>query len=274
MRAELAVDADLAPTGGLAIRALIATAVSTDGSDYLAWQIELLSYTHWRVRQPGALVVLTDTVHVGGDDYAPYNKPYALMRWLDREEPEAGTVLVLDPDMVFVQPLAREVEPGRPVAHSSLYSVGADLERLLRPHTSRPEALQPLAVPMLVHRDDLRALAPAWFEYTMRLRADDAVRALIPWVCEMWACSIAAYELGLEFELKQNAEVPPFSSQARLPLIHYAWTVGDFDKRSYRPWDMPPDTNNDCYRKLQALIAEFRERNGWVDRPGPRVTES
>jgi hypothetical protein len=240
---------------------MITTVVSADGSDYLAWQVDLLAYSHRRVCQPGVLVVLTDTVEVEGDDYAPYNKPYALMRWLEREEPESETVLVLDPDMVFLRPLAREILRGSPIAHSSLYSVGAELTQLLRPHTSFPGALQPLAVPMLVHRDDLRKLAPLWFEYTKRLRLDDSVRSSIPWVCEMWACAIAAASLRLEFKLEQNAEVPPFSRKAQLPLVHYAWTIEGFDKRSYRPWDTPPPSENECYRYLHDLINEFRALN-------------
>ena len=218
---------------------MITTVVSTNGSEYLAWQIELLVYSHRQVGQPGPLVVLTDTVQVDGDDYTPYNKPYALMRWLEREEPECETVLVLDPDMVFVRPLVREIERGKPLAHSSLYSVGADLADVFRRHTRKPEALQPMAVPMLVHREDLRRLAPLWFEYTKRLRADAGIRQLIGWVCEMWACSVAALRLGLEFDLEQNTEVPPFSDRVELSLIHYAWTIGEFDKRSYQPWGNP-----------------------------------
>jgi hypothetical protein len=114
-------------------------------------------------------------------------------------------VLVLDSDMVFVTPLARHVERGKPVAQRSRYSVGPELADALRPYTSTPEALQPIAVPMLVHRDDLRSLAPLWFELTKQLRSDGSVCRLIPWICEMWACAIAAQRLTLHFRLEQNA---------------------------------------------------------------------
>jgi hypothetical protein len=237
---------------------VITTVVSADESDYLAWQVALLAYSHRRVGQPGPLVVATHTTRVGDDDYTPYNKPYALARWLENGPPEQETVLVLDPDMIFVRPLRRRVERGRPLAHSSEYTVGRKLGRALRPYAKDPATLQPLAVPMLVHREDLARLAPMWFEYTKRLRADPVVRGLIPWVCEMWACSIAAAELGLRFTLEQNATVPPFSQTTELPLIHYSWSVGDFDKRTYRPWEIPPEASNAAYRVLHDLILEYR----------------
>ena len=232
-----------------------------DGSDYLTWQVELLAYSHERVGQPGSLAVVTDTIRVADDDYTPYNKPYALWRWLERDPLDGETVLVLDPDMVFVRPLCRSVGPGNPIAHSSEYTVNARLRAALAPYAENPESLQPLAVPMLIHSDDLRRLAPLWFEYTKRLRADPAVRGVIPWVCEMWACSIAAAKLGLAFTLEQNAAVPPFSKRAELPMIHYAWAVGEFDKRTYRPWKDPPEASNEAYAFLRELILEYRALN-------------
>jgi hypothetical protein len=237
---------------------LITTVVSTDGSDYLGWQAELLAYSYHRVGQPGRLVVLTDTVKVPGDDYPPYNKPYALARWLEREDSLDECLLVLDPDMVFVRAVDRTVRPGRPVAHNSSYAANHALAAALTAHAASPRDLQPLAVPMLIHQQDLRRLAPLWFDYTRRLRSDAAIRDLIPWVCEMWACSIAAQELSLVFELQQLAAVPPFWSRTGLPLVHYSFEFEGFDKRSYRPWDPLPNGTSQAYRWLRDLIDQYR----------------
>jgi hypothetical protein len=157
---------------------VITTVVSIDGSDALEWQAELLALSHARVGQPGPLVILRDTVEVPGDDYPPYNKPYAIARWLEHAEPATEQVLVLDPDMVFVRPFVPRVQPGQPLAHDSTYRLLGELARALARHIPAPERLQSIAVPLALHRRDLARLAPLWFRDTVRLRSDPAVREL------------------------------------------------------------------------------------------------
>jgi hypothetical protein len=241
-------------------RRVLTTVVSSDGSAPLTWQTQLLAHSHHRVGQSGPLVVLTDTVTVGDDVYPPYNKPYALWRWCERDGPATEWVLVLDPDMVFRAPCAGAPEPGRPVAHDSTYRAGRRLGAALARHIAAPGRLQSLMVPLVMHRADLAQLAPLWFEWTCRLRADPAVRAVVPWICEMWGASIAAYELGLTFELRDLAAHPPFSNSTRLPFVHYSYEVDGFDKRHYRPWEPMPEGTNAAYRWVRELAEDYVRR--------------
>jgi hypothetical protein len=47
-------------------------------------------------------------------------------------------------------------------------------------------------------------------------------------------------------------------SRQALPMIHYLWAVGAFDKRTYQAWDIPPKVDNRCYARLRELILAYR----------------
>jgi hypothetical protein len=239
---------------------MITTVVSTDGSAPLEWQVELLAFSHRRVRQPGPLVVLRDTVEVAGDHYPPYNKPYALTRWVERERPATELVLVVDPDMIFTRPFAPVLDHGRPIAHDGTYRVSVGLARTLAPYTSSPSKLPSIAVPLVLRHSDLARLAPLWWTETTRLRADVAFRRRDPWMAEMWGCSVAATRLSLDFELSRLTAIPPFTDHTDGPFVHYSFPVDGFDKRSYRPWDAPPAGESPAYRQLRDLIEAYRRR--------------
>jgi hypothetical protein len=236
---------------------MVTSVVSVDGSAYLTWQAELLRHSHRRVGQPGDLVILDDTLTVEGDVYPPYNRPYALMKWLERERPSHESVLVLDPDMVFVLTHARAVRRRHPIATDSRYQVTDLLQTVLRPYVAQPKRLQPIAVPMLIHHDDLRELAPLWLSYTMRLRADGFARGILSWICELWAGALAAHELGLVFEVENPVCLPPVDSQVDVPFIHYTWAFEGFDKRTYRPWEPLPAGGGPAHGYLRELITDL-----------------
>ena len=241
---------------------------STDGSAYLAWQAELLGLSHARVRQPGELVVVEDTIAVADDHYPPYNKPHALLGWA-RSQPAGDTaVLVLDPDMVFVSRWAPPIEPGRIIAHDSRYAVTGEIARVLAGHVDQPAALAPVMVPMLVHSRDLAALAELWLEATIALRRDAASRTALGWVCEMWGCAIAVHRLGLEVTLASLAVHPPHEDGLRVPFVHFAYEVDGFDKRRYVPWEPMPPARNAAYGFVRSLAGELTAR------PSPQVRTS
>ncbi len=268
---------------------------STDGSRYQSWQAELLAYSHRRVGQPGPLTrlwsawaapttFLGSTVQtepysphpVTGDDYDPYNKPAALQAWLQETCPLGDTVLLLDPDCVFVAPVTLTAEPGRPVAQPVGYMNPTDNAELVRRHCRRPALVQALGIPTLIHRDDLAVLAPLWLAKTEAIRNDEIARELAGWTAEMWGYACAAAELGLQHQLR---ELAAFSTEDRddLPLVHYCWeSVGAsgrwrWYKRGYRPWEPVADPPDDLPRASAALLGLLNE---WAARQQYRVAGS
>lgn len=243
----------------------IHTVFSMSQSPYQIWQAQLLAYSHWKVGQPGPLTALVSTDDPPqpvldrtfytrawsphprtGDAYLPYNKPYSIMTWLAEAPPEEETVLLIDPDCVFLEPVEIHAVRGRPIAHHRESIRSKAYAEALRPYYNRPDLLQPMCVPVLIHRDDLAALAPRWLAVTEALREDPASRAELGWVAEMWAYIIAAAQIGLWHELRP---LESFVSDCELgtPFIHYAHHLKSPDgkwswhKGTYRPWDPVED---------------------------------
>lgn len=252
---------------------------SVDGSLYQRWQAELLAYSHRRVGQRGTLTRLWSSdarpssfsgstfraapwsPHpITGDDYAPYNKPSAVLQWLTVTPPADQTVLLVDPDFVFVAPIEVEVSRGEPIGQPLSYLRPNALAPLVARHCRRRAALQGVGVPILIHRDDLRELAAPWLKKTEAIRDDRRSRELAGWVAEMWGYAFAAAELGLHHEARELAR---FSTEDRadLPLVHYCYAVTDaagewrWDKRTYHPWKRQGEAPCSAPRAAAAMIA-------------------
>lgn len=235
----------------------IATVVTVDGTPYLDWQARLLAFSHQRARQPGALHVLERRTEVDGDYYPPYNRPVSLGLWAEKNS-HTATVVVLDPDMVFVRPLTVDVPAGTLFAHDGRYPMSAEQVAALRPYAAEPAGIPIPIVPMVLSAGDLARLAAPWFDYTVRLRADNDARRALGWLCEMWACALAVRAVGLHCELRSLATIPPLSDR-RAPLVHYAWTTACFDKRTYRPWAELPRCPHPGHLRMDRLIRDLRE---------------
>lgn len=255
---------------------------SIDGSRYQQWQADLLAYSHRRVGQAGPVTRLWSSdgrptafagrtfraapysPHpVSRDDYAPYNKPSAVLSWLRTSPPTDDTVLLLDPDCVFVASFTVEANRGEPIGQPLGY-MRPDATVIAR-HCRRPRAVQGIGIPIVIHRDDLTALAATWLEKTESIRDDRRSCARVGWVAEMWGYAFAAAELGLRHRRRVLARFPT-EDRTDLPLIHYCYASTDaegcwsWDKRSYRPWrrvDTPPTSTPRAAAALVALVNEF-----------------
>ena len=291
------------------------TVFSIGNNHYQRWQARLLAYSHRRVRQPGKLTCLVSGLHnpepvidadfftpnyfphpVTGDRYAAYNKPASLMAWLREAPPDEETILLVDPDCVFLDAFQGRAGRGRPVAQPIFYMnlrerpvsvrppAGREpffevdwepVEALLSKYCERPERVQGVGIPTLIHRDDLAVLAPLWLAKTERIRNDFDLRDGIGWIAEMWAYCMAAADLGLDHE---ERDLACFATEERddLPLVHYCFDLRDGDggwtwgKRSYQPWTRVPDPPADVPRSGRALIGILNtfveEQEGeWAD---------
>ncbi len=262
----------------------IYTVICTDAEPGIQWQCELLEHTWRHVGQPGELLRLVATgpddplpqhtwmrvvrtppsnVHPDtGDEYAPYNRLYSFASWLRAERPE-GTVLVLDPDMVFRAPLDVHVTEGRPIAQRWVdFGTGRWLADNLGLEHGR---LQPATWPMAIHTSDLARLLPHWIERTAECR-----RVLERWESDMFALVVAAADLGMRFSLDTTCAWMnwPETEVRSAPLLHYCQPVeghaGEtvWYKRDYRPWDDgfdPQAARLDYCRELLEIVRAYAQ---------------
>jgi hypothetical protein len=262
-------------------RRSVHTVFSIENKPYHRWQAELLRYSHERSGQPGRLTCLVSGPDEGVEpiegafhapswswhpvtgDYFPFiNKPVALAKWLTESPPEEETILLVDPDFVFLSPFTLEAEEGKP--HAQRISYMTDSDPGLREHCARPERIQPVGVPIVIHRHDLAWLAPHWIARTEQLRADEALAERLGVTAEMWAYALVSAELGLEHQL---GEIAAFNTEDRedLPLVHYCYAVAgredrwSWGKSDYEPWERV-DHPRDVPRAAAALFALINER--------------
>jgi hypothetical protein len=119
-------------------------------------------------------------------------------------------------------------------------------------------------IPIVIHRDDLTALAAPWLAKTEEIRDDARSRTVVGWVAEMWGYAFAAAELGLRHELRELARFPT-EDRVDLPLIHYCYasaaagTRWTWDKRHYRPWRRVADPPRTAPGAAAALVAMVNE---------------
>lgn len=266
----------------------LCTVLTASDSEYQFWQIELAYYSFRRAKQPGDFLALIAQDQPGplhrplscphriyrscsphpvtGDAYTPYNKPGLLLQWL-RDSPDYSYLHIIDPDCVFTQPIPEtSVQVGHPLADSIWFMEPTDPKGkfILQRHCQRRiEYAQPLAVPLLIHREDLAMIVERWFEATTALRKDKVCGEKWPWVEEMWAYVIASAEYGVNHKISLRQSLT--DSAIVRPIIHYSYGVHagswKWDKRSYRPWaevKYPAEVSASA-KALFGLINEFSQ---------------
>lgn len=261
------------------------TVVSLDGSVYQRWQAQLLWYTHRQHSQSGPLTFLissdqavslgipTDLFQasvqsphpVTRDHYPPYNKPAAYREYLAKGNYRDETWLLLDPDMIFTRFWMPQVKLGNPIGESIWYMNPRTHpgNQVIRRHCRRyPDRVQAVGFPVAIRSEDLRQFVDRWWNLTVELRQDRLTRQVVDWVCEMWAFTLAAAEVGIVFQEEQHAQYSNDDFPDR-ELVHYTYhTQGDhylFDKRRYRPWSpLPPLSGGvkDGGRRLHQAMSE------------------
>lgn len=236
---------------------MLHTIFSCESSDYQNWQSEALHWSFCKAKQPGKLTrLLSGESHDSlsskidtflakpaspdpetGDNYVPYNKPSSIQQWLENGLPEEETILIIDPDCVFVRPIFEEVDRGRVLAHKMWYMEPKRHPGLVERHCRSPDLVASAGIPTFIHRDDLKSLAPLWLNKTRELRSTQVSRKEVNWVCEMWGYTLASAELGLEHDVRSLCDVPN-DKVLRQAIIHYCYSATargwKWDKRQYR----------------------------------------
>lgn len=209
--------------------------------------------------------------------YQPYNKPGSLSEWLRLSGgsggPQSTSVLVLDPDMVLVEPLGPlTAVPGHPVAQGGWSWMSWDFcPDPVRGMSQHPELVQPAGVPYLVAVEDLQAICPGWITHTRTLRQARVLHD--PWVAEMVAYVLACADLGLSQEL-WNWDCGPFVhyfgappsshclSGDTLAGAAYEWNKTRYDWAHWPAPPAPPAGANAPTQEFQRLLTAFAGQQG------------
>jgi hypothetical protein len=247
------------------------------------WQAEFLHYTYAIAGMSAeltALVAATDepewefscnTVRVANykDSVATpplltLNKPGGIAEWAAQDGPRDETILIVDPDSMFLRPVD---DPG-PLTAGEAYSeehdymdVAIPTNRTVIDRHCRKELhakVQPVGIYILINRSCLAELAQRWLQKSIDIAADPICRDALGgtgWLSDMWGYAIAAAELGLHHHLRGFSQVTG-SNSLRNPITHYCFPLMEsrddvwqldtqkpvlWSKWSYRPWDSPPN---------------------------------
>ena len=255
---------------------------SCENTDYMRWQAELLWYTYTKVGMRAQLTALVSrtkepirgftcsTAEVGNYKnhsqtgvYTPLNKPGGIAEWVASCGIEEETILIVDPDSVFV---GRVPDPGplqKGVAHAERHDyMDINLpmsQTVLRRHCdqNRRVEVQPVGIYIAINKTDLEALAPLWLQKSIDIRNDQICCSALPdegWISEMWGYAIAAAELGIRHHITNFSQVTG-SNCLQHPIIHYCFALQSelsphanvrdqtpstvWSKWDYQPWQFP-----------------------------------
>ena len=277
------------------------TIFSTECNAYFDWQSLGLMHSHRAVGQkggftrlmacdeqppPGVHIVPDTHVHPNyavhprtKDRYAPYNKPFSIMHWLEHAKPTADFIIVLDADMIFRTAMTAAmlgVERGRPISAHYGYLVGVFRQNHMKVKARVPnvENAQQVGGFTVMHREDLERVAPRWLYWTEEVRQDPDSWANTgdifngngkngpPWISEMYGYVFACAEARVNFKVSNDVMLYPGYQPPKEPwpaVLHYGityhvdeyafdkhWYMGggprnDFTTCPGRVFDKPPD---------------------------------
>jgi hypothetical protein len=247
------------------------TVVSCETGTITIWEAELLRWSFQRAGEPGPITFLVSErdkrsgltwstpmapgpdlmpvknwTWVDGDYYPPYNRPYSLLDWYQRGGPQADTVLIVDPDFMWLEQLGDlRVPPGRISAER-----WGQMDRFAGKYGAPA-----IGVPYLVSTSDLGELLPRYVDQTRAMRVakeNFGMGESGQWMAEMGGFSLAVRDAGLR--------VDPIILDCG-PVIHYnhpqAHCSTGFAKTEYRPWASVPVPSSGPGRRFAELLNEY-----------------
>jgi peptidyl serine alpha-galactosyltransferase len=312
----------------------IHTLVLTECAKYQDWQTIVAAFAWRESGQPGNVTRVVncspkDTTQYGQmmmelmptfwareyiqntqikDTYAAYNKPGAVVDFLEKAPAEERYVIILDSDMLLHKPFlpddGADISPGWAMgAAGYTYLKGVINELAMRHVSTIPPRNDTLAGPKgrrgdqvggpyFMLMDDLRRVAPLWLSTTLEMRQDlqawkDSGDKAPPgqpvWISEMYGYSFGAARAGVWHHGAHDFMVYPSYPPSQVPhVIHYglhfdikdedSW---DFDKHYYfgfDPMKCPPWRSWEGYNtsRLRGLAGEALAKARL--RPPPKPT--
>ncbi len=200
---------------------------STSNTPYQAWQCELLNESYRRSGQTGKLICLCSEGENGslppmqssiaevvqlpsymrnadsGDFWGIANKIESLRTWIADESIE-GSILFLDPDMVFIEPIDVDVVPGQVIAQR--WIDGHVEHEMFKLYGDRcRDALTDDSIfmyPYVMHSSDVRATIERYCELSYQIRAEQK-----KWESDMYGLVLSAVEAGLDIQSRETLGV-------------------------------------------------------------------
>jgi hypothetical protein len=258
-------------------RASFVVVYNVESSEYFGWQVQTNYYAFLKSnkKSEGAyLRLLTSSEpddiaekiptavvrrHPESRNYSPINKPDSIDQWLNfpkKPIPEVDhveTVVVIDPDNWIVKdlrPYADRVSEGKPIAQAAWYFGSREVDEIWRivceENCDRAKT-DHVAVPIFIHRNDLKKIAPLWTHYTLKVRnlmsTDEGFRKkyghtqVTGWSVEMVGYVYAAAHVGVYHVIEHHLQIrdvePRVSADRadRIPMIHMgrAWFPNNYE---------------------------------------------
>ena len=63
--------------------------------------------------------------------------------------------------------------------------------------------------PLIIHKEQLKAVAQPWLDFSLALKTDSEANAVLGWVLEMWGYVLAAGSLGIKHTVLPNFQIEP-----------------------------------------------------------------
>jgi hypothetical protein len=268
---------------------------SCEDKTYMLWQAELLRHTFLKSGMQAGLTALVaaadeprhefpcDVMRVGsykdmcsGGSLMCLNKPGGIAEWAALEPNSRETVLIVDPDSVFMRtvPDVGPVPDGEAWSEEHDYmSVDVPANKLVLDRHCKPAAralVQPVGIYILINRASLVDLARLWLERGVEIASDPVCREALAgtgWLSDMWGYCIAAAELGIRHHIRGFSQVTGSHSLDR-PITHYCYPLlADpaqrwwpetkvpllWSKWHYQPWSEPPSPAASCCEGVNLL---------------------
>jgi hypothetical protein len=230
----------------------------TDCRPYSHWQAIGMTYSFKKSGQPGKVTrvacctpeekehyskemldyvethIAPNLMIYNGDNYAAYNKPEAVIDYMEKNDPEEQWVLVLDSDMILRYPFMHDEFPAKPgIAYGARYDymIGVNNQLADRHIPEIPRKNDTLAGPygrrsdkvggfFFYEKHDLRRMSKLWLKYTADVRNDtmawkfagDSYATKMgdkPWISEMYGYSFGAAKANVSHVWDENSMMYP-----------------------------------------------------------------
>jgi hypothetical protein len=272
---------------------------STSNNEYQNWQRDLLEYSFIKVNQPGQLWayvsknennIIPRTKHIPliekeieCPDYMNFfdpkkkygiaNKFCSIKLWLDTNPTLEGSVLFLDPDMIFINKIDVEVKEGTIVGQLWVDKYIESHQHFIKytppecKHMLLPENM--FMFPFCINVKDMRRIIEDYIKYTSIIYKHESC-----WEAEMFGLIIAALKSNLKIIGKNLGCCNNWKPQNQLNfnMVHYPgvmfnnlnekiWFKQDFTKdTSSIPWTLNvtcDQTTNLIEYQLISTIKEY-----------------
>eukprot|EP00879_Flechtneria_rotunda_P017349 GHRR01018175.1.p1 GENE.GHRR01018175.1~~GHRR01018175.1.p1 ORF type:complete len:350 (+),score=62.58 GHRR01018175.1:1082-2131(+) len=231
-----------------------------------------------------------------GDVYPAYNKPEAVIDWLQHVTPAEEWVVVLDSDMILRRPFLPSefnLTRGWAVGARYDYMVGVNNALADRHIPEIPRRNNTLAGPadrrsdkvggfFFIHRSDLKRMSSLWMKYTEDVRADPEAWRLTgdvyskhagdkPWISEMYGYSFGAAKADVWHRYDEESMLYPGYMPKGIPrVLHYGLLYSVNHKGGKWSWDKHWYHKFDVHKcPPWKLAAEHPQEGLFPAPPGP-----